>query len=540
MNTKHIIFKTSLKYFLLSLLIVLTIALAIIFALLPPYYLAKIIDSLNNQTYKISATVIIYLLILILSNLFISIRDSLLVIYGQKLTHALRSKLIDKYYKLDIEIMSEYNPGNIVSRFINDVDSVEILFTSGIISLIADLISLISILIIIFNKTKGLFVILLVVIPLIYLFTRYIQKNTLKSEIENKAAISKANAYIPESIHNIITIHNLNKERHIEDKYDEYIKNAYNALNKTNFYDALYSPVIKVIYALIVSLAVLLTTSNNQNLLLLFGLSAGDTIMIINYISQIFDPIESIGMEITTIQSAISGIRRIDDFLILKEREVSRNDKVIDTKQDILIDVNNIYFSYPNKDVFTNFSLQIKNGEQVTFVGRTGCGKSTLFKLLLGIYKPNNGTITVFGIDPYHLDNSQRRKIFGHVEQSFNPIIGTIKDNITLYDETIGDGQVIEALKKCNLYNTVSNFDNGIYTICKEELFSKGQWQLLSIARAIVCDPLVLMLDEISASLDSETEKAIFETFNNISKDKTVISISHRANANIGKCIKIN
>ncbi len=540
MNTKHIIFKTSLKYFLLSLLIVLTIALAIIFALLPPYYLAKIIDSLNNQTYKISATVIIYLLILILSNLFISIRDSLLVIYGQKLTHALRSKLIDKYYKLDIEIMSEYNPGNIVSRFINDVDSVEILFTSGIISLIADLISLISILIIIFNKTKGLFVILLVVIPLIYLFTRYIQKNTLKSEIENKAAISKANAYIPESIHNIITIHNLNKERHIEDKYDEYIKNAYNALNKTNFYDALYSPVIKVIYALIVSLAVLLTTSNNQNLLLLFGLSASDTIMIINYISQIFDPIESIGMEITTIQSAISGIRRIDDFLILKEREVSRNDKVIDTKQDILIDINNIDFSYHNKDVFTNFSLQIKNGEQVTFVGRTGCGKSTLFKLLLGIYKPNNGTITVFGIDPYHLDNSQRRKIFGHVEQSFNPIIGTIKDNITLYDETIGDGQVIEALKKCNLYNTVSNFDNGIYTICKEELFSKGQWQLLSIARAIVCDPLVLMLDEISANLDSETEKAIFETFSNISKDKTVISISHRANANIGKCIKIN
>ncbi len=540
MKSKNIILETTFKHLLLSLAIFITILLAILSALLPPYYLAKIIDSLNDQTYQIKAIVIIYFLTLILSNLFISLRDGLLVVYGQKITKALRNTLMQKYYRLDCQTMAKYEPGNIVSSFINDVDSVETLFTSGIISLVADLISLISILIIIFNKAKGLFVMLLIIIPLIYLFTRYIQKNTLKSEIENKVAVSKANAFIPESIHNIFTIHNLNKEKHIEQKYGEYITKGYNALNKTNFYDAIYSPIIKVVYSLIISIVILLASGSNQTLLTLFALSAGDTIMIINYISQIFGPIESIGMEITTIQSAMSGIKRIDEFLSLKEKEISRNEAICNTKQNIVINIENIDFSYTDKKIFDKYSLQISNGQKVTFVGRTGCGKSTLFKLILGLYKPTKGKITIFGVEPYHLDNKQRRKIFGYVEQSFKPIIGSIKDNITLYDETISDDEVIEALKKCNLYNTVNNFEKGIYTDCKEELFSKGQWQLLSIARAIVCDPFILMLDEISANLDSETEKEIFDTFNNIAKNKTVISISHRANANIGTCIKIN
>ena len=540
MNIRNIIFKTSIKYFILSLSIIMAILLSIVSALLPPIYLAKIIDSLNNQTYQISAIVITYFITLILSNLFISLRGSLLIIYGQKITHSLRSSLINKYYSLETDTQSKYQPGNIVSRFINDVDSIESLFTSGIISLIADLISLISILIIIFNKSKGLFLILLIVIPLIYLFTRYIQKNTLKSELENKVAISEVNAFIPQSLSNITTIHNLNIEKHIEDKYNQSIIKSYTALNKTNFYDAIYSPVIKSINAIIISIVIILTTSNNQNLLLLFGLTAGDTIMIINYISQIFDPIESIGMEITTIQSAMSGIKRINEFLNLKEKDKSLNQEIKDTDQDIAIKIDNIDFGYNDKKIFENYSLQIKNHQQVTFVGRTGCGKSTLFKLILGLYKPTNGSIKVFGFEPYNINNKQRKKIFGYVEQSFNPCIGSIKDNITLYDETISDKQVIETLKKCNLYETVNSFEKGIYTECKEELFSKGQWQLLSIARAIINSPLILMLDEISANLDSETEKEIFDTFNNVSKDKTVISISHRANANIGECIEIN
>lgn len=516
------------------------IILAITSSLLPPYFLAKIIDSLSNQSYQISAIVITYFITLILSSLFISLRDSLLIIYGQKITHKLRSELINKYYNLETITQSMFQPGNIVSRFINDVDSIESLFTSGIISLIADLISLISILIIIFNKSKGLFLILLIVIPLIYVFTRYIQKNTLKSELENKAAISEVNAFIPQSISNITTIHNLNIEKHIEDKYNQSIIKSYKAQNKTNFYDAIYSPVIKSINAIIVSIMIILSTSNNQNLLLLFGLSAGDTVMIINYISQIFSPIESIGMEITTIQSALSGIKRINDFLDLKEKDIPLNQEIKDTSNDIAIEISNIDFGYTDKKIFENYSLQIKNHQQVTFIGRTGCGKSTLFKLILGLYKPTSGSIKVWGFKPYNIKQEQRKKIFGYVEQSFNPCIGTIKDNITLYDENISDTQVMDTLKKCNLFETVNSFEKGIYTECKEELFSKGQWQLLSIARAIINDPPILMLDEISANLDSETEKEIFDTFNNVSKGKTVISISHRANGNIGECIEIN
>ncbi len=539
MNVTSIMIQTSIRKWYLCLSILLSVLGCILFSLLPPYILSQIVDTLTSQS-QISLYIIsFYFMTLLVSNIMLSIRDALLLVYGQKITHALRSALMQKYSNLDIHVITQVAPGSIVSRFMNDVDTVEALFTNGIISLIADAISLLSILVMIYQTTKGLFFTLLVVLPFLFLFTRHVQKSMLKSEIKNRKAVQETNAFIPQVIQNIVTIHNLNKQTYFEQKYDASIQKGYLAITKTNFYDALYSPVIQCTNACIIAIVILLSSTNNSNILTFFSMSAGSAVMIIQLVSQIFEPIESIGMEITTIQSALSGVQRINEFLKYKEKNPSRNERITNVDQNPIISIQNISFAYQDKDVLHNYSLEIHKGEHITLLGRTGSGKSTLFKLILGLYEPSQGKILVYGQEPYHFNSNQRRKIFGYVEQAFHPVLGTIKDQITLYDSSITDQQVILALKRCHLYETVFSFQDDIHTLCKEELFSKGQWQLLSIARAIVTDPSILMLDEITASLDAESEKEILETLDSVSKDRTVISISHRKSADIGKVINL-
>ncbi len=539
MKISSIIIKTSLKKWSLCVMVILSVIGYILCSLLPPYILSIIIDSLTNFSSISLHIILFYFFTLLASNLMLSLRDSLFVVYGQKITHALRTELMNKYTHLPTSTIQNEAPGSIVSRFIGDVNTVETLFTDGIISLVADTITLISILVILFQVSRGTFMILLFLLPLLFLFTRHVQKNTLKSEIINRKSQQETNAIIPQTIHNIITIHNLNKQSYFEKEYDSSIEKGYNAITQTNFYDAVYSPIIICTNACVVAIVVALSSTNDPTILSFFSMSAGSAVMIINYISQIFSPIQSIGMEITTIQSAMSGIKRINEFLSLKEKDPSREESILDTSSDPVIQIHNISFSYGENNVLQDYSLSIHKGEHITLLGRTGSGKSTLFKLILGLYEPKQGTVLVYGKEPYHLNHKQRRKIFGYVEQAFHPVTGTIKDQITLYDLSITDEQVLDSLKQCNLYSTVQSFEEGIYTQCKEELFSKGQWQLLSIARAIVTSPTILMLDEITSSLDSESEKEILDTLTSVTKDRTVISISHRSNAIIGKTINL-
>lgn len=540
---KHNIFAvvtdTMIHRWFLTLLIVLSVAGSVAFSLIPPLLLGRIVDTLTSDNGISFSMLLLYFLSLALMCACLSFRDSILVVFGQKITHALRSTMMDHYIHLDTGTLSRMESGSVVSRFISDVDQVELLFTSGIISLFADACQMISILVILFMKTRGLFYLFAMILPFLFLYTRHVQKRMLISESENRKAVSEANSFIPESIHNILTIHNLNKESYMEEHYDTYINHGYEALNRTNFYDSIYSPVILSINALTVVAVMLLASTGNTQILALFGMSAGSAVTIINYISQIFTPIESIGMEIQTIQSAIAGVIRINDFLSLPQRTEYEPIEAQYKDNETAVDISHLSFGYDEKEILHNFSLQIRKGEHITLQGRTGAGKSTLFRLILGLYKPDQGTIHVSGIDPYRLSDSQRRHIFGYVEQKFHPVIGNIRDQITLYDSSISDEQVIQALKLTGLASTVISFPEGLDTTCQHDLFSQGQWQILSITRAIVCNPSILMLDEITADLDAEYEKEIIDTLTRVSVNRTVISISHRHNASFGRSVQI-
>lgn len=541
-NVVSIILHTIIKRKWLSLGIIISVCGAVITALYPPLVLGKIVDTLTTGSQLPVYLVFLYMAFTVITGLMEATREGLLTIFGQKITHALRSGLMEHFVRLSADSLNKQEPGAVVSRFVGDVDTVENLFTSGIVSMFADACKIISILVVIWFSNKGLATVLIVLLPFLFWFTRHIQKNMLDAQLKNRRAVSRASGHVPETLHNIRTIHNLGKEKYMEKRYDEYISDSYKAMEKTNFYDAVYSPVILILNAVVVAVVMLFSASGNAKVLTLFGMSAGTAVAVINYISQIFSPVESLGMEIQTIQSAIAGVRRINEFFelpVLDNNEELQTEKTFDSKNDTpYVQFKDVTFGYETDHiVISDKTFVVNRGEQVTLSGRTGAGKSTIFKLLLGLYKPQKGSILINDMNSAAIPDNRKRKIFGYVEQSFHMVPGTIKDQITLYDKSISDEAVIKAAKLTGLHDTIMNFENGYDTQCTQELFSQGQWQLLSIARATAANPELLLLDEITANLDANTERDVLTVLKGVSENRTVISISHRVTARTGRVI---
>ena len=535
-QVKNVIWDTIKRRKWLSGAIVCTVVGAVLIALVPPLILAQIVDRLTEGKEAGSVLILLYFGMLALTGLMESAREGLLIVFGQKITHALRSSLMEKLGRLSADQVNRQEPGTLVSRFVGDVDTVENLFTSGIISMFADACKIVSILAVIWFRNRGLSLILLLLMPFLFGFTRQVQKKMLKAQIENRQAVGKVSAHVPETLHNIRTIHCLGKESYMEEKYDQYIGESYQAMEKTNFYDAIYSPVILILNAVVVAVVMLLSASGNGQILTLFGMSAGTAVAVINYISQIFGPVESLGMEIQTIQSAMAGIHRINEFFVLEEKKTYPKCMAGETKTEVpFVEFRNVTFGYEEHVVLEHRNFQVMDGEQVTLSGRTGAGKSTVLKLLLGLYEPQKGKVLIHGIPAVQISAEERRRLFGYVEQTFHMVPGTVRDQITLFDERITEIQIRKAAELTGLQEAIEKLEHGYDTICTPEIFSQGQWQLLSIARAVVAQPSLLLLDEITANLDTETEKMVLQALRRAAEHRTVISVSHRTSAELGK-----
>lgn len=543
-QVKTVIFRTIRRQKYLSAGILCAVTGAIVLSLVPPAILARMIDTITGGGEASFLMLFLYVVALVAAGFLESVREGLLTVFGQKITHALRSALMEKLTALSSAEIGQQEPGALVSRFVGDVDTVENLFTSGIISMFADACRIVSILVVIWFQNRGLMLALSVILPFVFWFTRHVQKNMLTAQIENRRAVGRASNHVPETLHNIRTIHCLGKEAYMEKRYDQYISESYRAMERTNFYDAIYSPVILILNAVVVAAVMLLSASGNAQILTLFGMSAGTAVAVINYISQIFGPVESLGMEIQTIQSAVAGIHRIDEFFALEDKAEgnSKEDaqaEPADVSGIPFVEFRNVTFGYEEHLVLDHVSFQVMEGEQVTLAGRTGAGKSTILKLLLGLYEPLSGEVLIRGIPASKIKEEERRQLFGYVEQSFHLVPGTVRDQITLFDPQIREEQVRTAAELTGLSETIERFKNGYDTVCTPELFSQGQWQLLSIARATAADPPLLLLDEITANLDAETEKAVLQALKRVAGNRTVISVSHRTSAKVGRIIEI-
>lgn len=511
--------------------VILCVAASVAASLLPPLLLARCIDSLTAGLPLTIWAVLAYFASLALEGVLSSAQESLLVVFGQKMTHALRSEMSHKLTRLPAATLVDQNPGEVAARFSGDVDTVEALFTSGIISMVADACRIISIMVVIFVKNPGLAMILLLVLPLFAVFTRHVQKRMLAAQLDNRRAVAAVSGQVPETLHNIRTIRALGMEAYMERRYDQRIADSYSAMERTNFYDAIYSPAVLTLNAVVVGIVMLLSASGNSTALALFGMSVGTSVAIINYISRIFAPIESLGMEIQTIQSAMAGVKRIDAFMAQPERTIPA-ERTKAARGDV--ELAHVTFGYGEKHVLNDFSMTVKQGEQVTLVGRTGAGKSTVFKLLLGLYPPESGTVTIGGVNVADITDRERRTCISCVEQHFARVPGTVLDQITLGDPQITEEMAKNAAKLAGIDTAIAAMPGGYDTVCSEGMFSQGEWQLLSIARAAAADPAVLLLDEITANLDAETEARVLEALRRASEGRTVLSVSHRIYENLG------
>ena len=517
---------------LLSVGTLICAAASVLASLLPPLLLARVIDGLTGGIPLTFAAALLYFGSLALEGVLASAQETLLEILGQKMTHALRAAMSQKLTRLPAATLSAQNPGELAARFSGDVDTVEALFTSGVISMAADACRILSILAVIAVKNAGLALILLPVLPLLAAFTRHVQRRTLAAQMENRRAVAAISAQVPEALHNIRTIRALGLEDYMSARYDRRIGESYAAVEKTNFYDAVYSPVVLTLNAAVVGVVMLLSASGDARVLTLFGMSVGTSVAVINYISRIFAPIESLGMEIQTIQSAMAGVKRINAFLAQPERAAQVAESAAVPRGDVAVD--HVTFGYGGRTVLSDLSFTVKAGEQATLVGRTGAGKSTVFKLLLGLYRPEKGTVTIGSVDVSQITDRQRRSCIGCVEQHFARVPGTVLDQITLGDPRITRDMARKAARLAGLDAAICAFPDGYDTRCTDGMFSQGEWQLLSIARAAAADPAVLLLDEITANLDAQTEARVLEALRRASAGRTVISISHRIYEQLG------
>ena len=508
----------------------LCVAASVAASLLPPL-LARVIDQLTAGLPLTFWAVLAYFGSLALEGGFSSAQESLLVLFGQKMTHALRSEMSRKLTRLPASTLAAQNPGEVAARFSGDVDTVEALFTSGIISMVADACRILSILAVIAVKNSGLAVILLLVLPPFAVFTRHVQKRMLAAQLDNRRAVAAVSGQVPETLHNIRTIRALGLEDYMERRYDRCIGAGYAAMERTNFYDALYSPVVLVLNAVVVGIVMLLSASGDPTVLTFFGMSVGTSVAVVNYISRIFAPIESLGMEIQTIQSAMAGVERIDAFLGQPERTAPAAQPSAGRGD---VELSHVTFGYGEKEVLHDLSMTVKQGEQITLIGRTGAGKSTVFKLLLGLYPPQEGTVTIGGVPVAAITDRERRTCIGCVEQHFARVPGTVLEQITLGDPQITEEMAKRAAVLAGIDGAIQTLPQGYGTPCTDGMFSQGEWQLLSIARAAAADPAVLLLDEITANLDAETEARVLEALRRASAGRTVLSVSHRIYENLG------
>ena len=532
---------------LLPIALIITVVGAVVTALVPPLILEKIVDGLTAGNPMPIVQAFSYFGVVALAGLLESTRESLLIVFGQKLTHGLRSQMCEKLSQLSADTLSKMDAGTIASRFVGDVDTLETLFTSGIISMFADACTMIGIYAVLWQKNRGLAITLLAILPLIALFTRHVQKKMLAAQMDSRKAAARTSGLVPETIHCIRMIHVFGKEGFMRKRYDRTLQEGYAAMERTNFYDALYSPVILITDALVTGVVMLLSASSGPEVRMFFGMSVGTAVAVISYISRIFSPIESIGMEIQTIQEALAGAKRVGEFLELPTRlETSgeAGEKVMTelgkasagTDSPVAcISLEDVSFGYEEeKMVLEHLSFEIKTGEQVTMTGRTGAGKSTIFKLLLGLYRPQKGCVKIYGQDAYLLPDSIRRRLFGCVEQSFKRVPGTVLEQIMLSDPTISREDAVEAAKLAGLHEVIAGMEQGYDTPCTDALFSQGQWQLLSIARAVAAKPSILLLDEITANLDVGTEQEVLYALRRAGENRTVVSISHRLYEKMG------
>jgi ATP-binding cassette subfamily B protein len=524
--------ETVKKNYPYAVLLILAIAAGAVISAWPSLVLKQIVDGpLASGGQGLWQYAFQYLGAILLLGLSDLVREYGSMVFGQRMLLNIRSKMLDRLRLLPMSYYLEVPAGETISRFTADIDAVNTLFTSGIISAVADLLKIIGLIVALFSLSPTLGYIALGALPIIYLLADYFRKNIYRKQLVVRKRVSDINTGIQEIFSGMKVIKVFGRERFFAGRFEPLLENHRIAMNANSIYDAWFPCITQTLRASVIAIAIFIGASNNMTSISL-GLSLGTLAAAADLFIRLFDPIETAATGIQTIQQAMAGLNRIKAFFNQEIETAEKTDAFEAGKvDDITVVIENVRFAYQNgKDVLNGASMAIPTGAKAAIAGRTGSGKTTLMNLIAGLYPPKSGRITVGGVDPYLLPPSARRRLLGIVPQTVILFDGTIYENVTLRDDSITREQAEQALKTVGLYDIIQRLPDGLDTVIGEgkQKLSFGQTQLLSLARAIVTDPPLLLLDELTSGLDAVTERQVLSAIRNISTSKTIITISHR------------
>lgn len=450
----------------------------------------------------------------------------LMAVATQKYTYRLRKQLEDKIHKLPFSFFDKRQRGEILSIVTNDIDTMHICFNQALTQTITSVTTVVGILIMMITINIPMTVIALLILPISVLFMMVIVKRSQKYFSANQSNLGHVNGSIEEmfSGHNIVK--SFNTEERMLESFSENNKKLYESGWKSQFYGGLMHPIMNSIGNLgYVGIAIL----GGYNIIK-GNINVGDLQSFITYSKNFTQPITSLAQVFNQIQSMVAAAERIFEFLDAPEEKFAKA-KVSTDEIKGHVEFKHVKFGYDkNQMIIKDFSAKVKPGEKVAIVGPTGAGKTTMVKLLMHFYNLNDGSIIIDGHDVNEYDVHELRKNIAMVLQDTWLYSGTIKENLRYGRLDASDEEIIIAAKAANAHDFIKALPDGYDTIIDEDInnISQGQKQLLTIARAILADSKILILDEATSSVDTRTEELIQESMDKLMEGRTSFIIAHR------------
>ncbi|HBG33050.1 MAG: ABC transporter ATP-binding protein [Tenericutes bacterium GWD2_38_27] len=516
------------------LLIVVLMFLTLGIQLLPPLLIGLTIDIVSDETLARSEQIrylvwmsIGFLGALIVGNYIAFIQNMMLQKVGQKTVVTLRNDVFNHIEHLSIGQINQVPVGKLVTRVTNDTNTISEMYTSVAVNLIRNVLYLVAILVVLFILNYRITIWLIMVLPLVLLATYLFRKFSRASYRRVRANVSEVNAFLSENLSGVKITQIFNQEKKKRNEFRTHSKKLRDSYLQEILVFGIYRPIVY----LISMIGVIIVLYVGYQEVMLTAFTAGLLFTYYTYVGDFFEPIQQIAEQFNTLQNAFASAEKIFDVLDTKPAIEDAEDAIELNEFTGSIEFKDVWFSYiPDEWVLKGISFKVNPGDTVAFVGATGSGKTTILGLIVRNYEIQKGQILIDGIDIQKIKRSSLRRHIGQMLQDVFLFSGTINDNITLKDESISPLEVKSASEYVGANTFIEKLPDSYDHVVLERgnNFSSGQRQLISFARALVYKPSLMILDEATANIDSETEELIQESMEKMMNISTMLIVAHR------------